>query len=216
MVVSRAYDRLAPIYDGLASAWSGDRVATCHRRVAERLEPGEHVLFAGVGSGRDAAAAARRGVRTTLLDVSPVMLSRAARRVRRGGAAPQTIESDIRTCALDVAYDAVVASFFLNVFDAETLPVIVERLAAMTSRGGRILTADFAPPAGRTAARCFQRLYHDIPMHCFARLAGNARHQIHDLAGALADAGIRITARLPIRVFGLGPAWLEVLEGTVR
>lgn len=213
---SRAYDRLASVYDGLAAVWSGGRIAACHRLVGDRLHRGERALFVGAGGGQDAAAAAARGVRTTLLDVSPAMLSRARRRVRARGGSPETIEADFRTFTVRIPYDAVVASFFLNVFAAQDLAAIVARLRAATRRGGRILIADFAPLAGAALARLLQRAYHDIPMHGFACVAGSARHPIHDLAPALEAEGIEIAARIPARVFGIGPAWLEVIEGRVR
>ncbi|MEZ5976217.1 MAG: methyltransferase domain-containing protein [Planctomycetota bacterium] len=60
----------------------------------EVLEPGQHVLFAGGGTGRAAVEAARRGLRVTLVDRSPAMLARARRRAARAGVTVTCIEAD--------------------------------------------------------------------------------------------------------------------------
>ncbi len=210
-----AYDRLAPVYDGLAALWSGGQIHACHRHLSRRLAPGERALFVGAGSGRDAAWAADRGVRATLLDTSPAMLARAARRTPRGGRVPTHVRADVRTYTPRRPFDAVVASFFLNVFAAERLPAIVARLRAATRSGGRLLAADFAPAVRGRIARGLQRLYHGVPMQGFALLGASARHPIHDLGAVFERAGIEVTERLPVPIFGLGPAWLEVVEGRV-
>ena len=76
-----------------------------------------------------------------------------------------------------------------------------------------MIVADFAAPRGGAIVRRLQRLYHDFPMHCFHRWTGNARHAIHDPAAALTRAGLTVEMRRPTRIFGVGPRWLEVVEG---
>lgn len=214
--VVRGYDRLAPVYDALAALYSGRRIGACHRIVADRVVEGERVLCVGVGTGRDSAAAARRGAYPTLVDCSPAMLDRAATRVRHAGTEPVSLLGDVREVPLDGPYDAVVASFFLNVFRTDELGPLVARLRETLRPGGRLLVADFAPPRGGRLGRALQRAYHDLPMHFFGRCTGNARHSIHDVAGALTAGGLQVVARTPVRVFGIGPAWLEVVEAVRR
>ena len=222
--VVRGYDRLAPWYDPLATVYSGGRIAACHRTIAEQLTPGERALFVGAGNGRDAAAAARRGVIPTLLDLSPGMLARATRKVRESGIEPTIVARDVREvhCARDPRdpstpppFDAVVASFFLNVFRTDELPDLIAHLATLVGSGGRIWIADFAPPRGGGLSRLGQRIYHDCPMRAFGALTGNAIHPIHDLRPEFERTGITLASTTTHRVFGVGPRWLEVLEGVV-
>ena len=217
--VVHGYDRLAPLYDRLAALYSGGRIGACHDTIAARLTPGDEVLFVGAGSGRDAAAAAQRGIRPTLVDLSPRMLSRAARRFEPTGFSPTLVSGDIR--AFDPThgavpprrFDAVVTCFFLNVFGSDELPALIEHLVSLVRPGGRLWIADFAPPRGTRLARITQRLYHDLPMHTFRALTGNAIHSIHEIAPALERAGIVVRERTALRIFRFGPRWLEVIEG---
>ena len=219
--VVHGYDRIAPVYDLLATLYSGGRIDRCHRAIAARLRPGERALFVGVGSGRDAAAAATRGVDPILLVSSPAMLARAKRRIARA-TSPERADSiethavDARTFSPPAPIDAIVASFFLNVFRTDELDGLIARLRGWLPAGGRLLIADFAPPRGGALARGAQRIYHDLPMHAFRALTGNARHAIHDLPPRLTAHGFSIVERQSLRVFGIGPRWLEVLEARVE
>ena len=214
--VVHGYDRLAPFYDPLATLYSGGTIASCHRVVAERLERDERVLFVGVGGGRDAAAAARRGAIPTLLDLSPRMLRRARTRVRSEGIEPTSFLGDFRDLDPRHSYDAVVASFFLNVFRSDEIPEMVERLGTHVRPGGRLLLADFAPHRGGPLRRFGQRIYHDFPMLAFRVWTGNALHPIHDVRPHLEDSEWAEVVSSPLRLCGVGPRWFEVLEARKR
>lgn len=214
--VVHGYDRLASIYDPLATLYSGGTIGSCHRVVAERLERDERVLFVGVGGGRDAAAAARRGAIPTLLDLSPRMLRRARTRVRSEGIEPTSFLGDFRDLDPRHRYDAVVASFFLNVFRSDELPDLIKRLSTHVRPGGRLLLADFAPHHGGRLRRFGQRIYHDFPMFAFRAWTGNAVHPIHDLRAHLESGEWSEIVASPLRLFGVGPRWFEVLEARKR
>ncbi|MHC4936332.1 MAG: class I SAM-dependent methyltransferase [Planctomycetota bacterium] len=208
------YDRLVRLYDPLAALWSGGGIGACHRIVADRIQPGERVLFAGAGGGRDAVAAVRRGARASLLDTSPRMLAHARRRLERRapGAAVELRQEDVRDHRPPTPPDVVVACFFLNVFHADEVKALLGRFHGWLSPGGRLLIADFAPLRGSGLHRHLQRLHHDLPMHTFAALTGNARHPIHELGAAVASAGFTRIERRGVRLGGRGPCWYEVIE----
>ncbi len=210
--VARRYNRIAPLYDQLAALWSGGSIAKCHRKLGERLTKGERTLFVGAGSGQDAAHAAERGVEIVLLDISPSMLTRAEQRVRAVGGDPELIEIDLREYETRNQFDSVVVSFFLNIFDDEELPEILNLLNNKIRPDGRLLVADFSAPAGSSCIRFLQRLYHDIPMQVFSHITGNSVHKIHRLSPALEAAGFAVTHREATRIFSVGPEWLEVIE----
>ncbi len=65
----------------------------------EYFQSKQRVLYAGVGGGEDAALAANRGVALTLLDLSPAMLERAARKLHAAtaGGGIESICADVLT-----------------------------------------------------------------------------------------------------------------------
>lgn len=82
-----AFDQLAPDYDqAFTSTLLGQRLRDAvHERLAARFGAGDHILELGGGTGEDAVALARRGVRVTCTDISPGMVETAAAKVRREG-----------------------------------------------------------------------------------------------------------------------------------
>ncbi|MEZ6018604.1 MAG: methyltransferase domain-containing protein [Planctomycetota bacterium] len=91
------YALVAPIYDLCTAVLTGGAIWRSRVCQLEVLEPGQHVLFAGGGTGRAAVEAARRGLRVTLVDRSPAMLARARRRAARAGVTVTCIEADLAT-----------------------------------------------------------------------------------------------------------------------
>lgn len=203
------YRLVAPVYDGLACLYSGGAIPASKRWVTQQLGAAERVLFAGCGTGADARRAAARGASVTGLDESPHMLAR-ARRATRAGAVDWCC-ADVRDLPGDGAYDAVVAAFFLNVFAPPQRTAVLSHLVALLRPGGRLLVADFARRCGPGLPGALQQLYHDLPMHIFTRLTGSAGHPIHDVAAALAAAGLQIAHQRRFRLFGVGPGWIEGL-----
>ncbi len=207
-----SYGPFVPAYAAMATLYSGGAIPACHRWAVERMPPGARVLFAGAGPGTDVVQAARAGLRVTAVDVCPVMLAAARRRVQRAGvtANVKLLEADVRHLPVAHEYDVVCAQFFLNVFAAHALPRVLAALAGQLAAGGRLLVGDFRalPPGGRV----WQRLWHDVPMHVFARTGANVIHPVHDLPAHLQAAGFRLHKRQCFRLFCGGPAWVEGLE----
>jgi SAM-dependent methyltransferase len=85
---TRAFDRLAPMYDTLA----GGEIFTLLRRrthatFAPRFPPGSRVLEIGCGTGLDTRFLARRGVQVVACDPSEAMVARALCGLARDGLA---------------------------------------------------------------------------------------------------------------------------------
>jgi ubiquinone/menaquinone biosynthesis C-methylase UbiE len=199
---ARSHDRVAWCYDELAAAWSLGAIPRAKAWVAEQLEPGSRVLFAGAGRGADALQAARRGVRVTALDVSPRMLARFEASLQR-----EDLRAEI-CCAnvFDVAasegpFDAVVASFFLNVFDAVELVEAVDALAKRLACGGDLWVVDFAPPAGSAWRRAAAQLYYAPVALVGAALGLAALHPIHDYRRSFAASRIELDLELEHRSY---------------
>jgi ubiquinone/menaquinone biosynthesis C-methylase UbiE len=138
------YNLYAPVYDRLASVFTSTR-----RRAIEQLalEAGEHVLIVGCGTGLDLDFIAR-GVSVAGLDVSPGMLERARRRVRRLGHQADLRLGDARELPwADASFDAVILHFILAV--APEPERIARESARVLRPGGRVSILDKFVPTGR-------------------------------------------------------------------
>lgn len=150
------------------------------------VEPGDRVLYAGVGRGQEAVEAARRGARVTALDRAPAMLRRLERRLASEGMKADLVEADLFQCQLPRhGYDHVVAHFFLNVFSPEQMRVALSRLAGLVAAEGRLVIADFGPWA-RWA------YYRPVSLAAWL-LALAALHPIYDYRLELETLGFRLS-----------------------
>jgi SAM-dependent methyltransferase len=97
----------APVLD---PARTEREVAACVSTL--QLKEGARVLDLCCGTGRHAIALQRRGMRVTGVDSSPKLLSKAAERARRIGAAPVWLRGDARELPLKGAsFDAAICLF---------------------------------------------------------------------------------------------------------
>ena len=188
----RSYELVAPFYEELARVLSRGRISAAKASQLAWLAPGDRVLYAGAGSGEDAAAAAQAGAEVTAVDTSPRMLVRLARRL-----GPEA--ERVRLCCEDFfdheggGYDAVVLNFFLNVFAEPRLGRALDLAVSLTRPGGRVMIADFSPPAGRAERIVFEAHYR--PLLWGAWLLGLADlHPIHDYRAAMAARGMQPVA----------------------
>lgn len=112
--LARAYERLAPVYDGVY----GLVLQLGRRHAMGRLgpRPGERILEVGVGTGLSALAYPA-GCRVAAIDVSAPMLARARRRLAERGL------SHVALCRMDAGrlafggatFDGVYAAYVMNV-----------------------------------------------------------------------------------------------------
>jgi ubiquinone/menaquinone biosynthesis C-methylase UbiE len=208
-----SYKTVAPFYDALAQIYSGGAIGASREWVAAQIEADDRVLFAGCGSGLDAVLAVQRGACATVVDSSPAMLSRARGEFLKNRVQAEMLCADVLDLPGEGEYDAVVASFFLNVFDAEELPQVLSQLLSHLRPHGRLIIADFA--ALHSARWVWaQQLYHDLPMHLFHRLTDSAIHPVHDYRSTLAQMQAKIVLSATFRLFGCGPAWIEGIVAT--
>src|SRR5690606_32798396 len=90
------------------------------------------------------------------------------------------IHSDIMKVEESGQYDMVVANFFLNVFDRQTMPRVLEHLVTLGKPGASIVVGDFSFPTGNVFARTFKRIYWYIPVFAFWVFARNPLHSIYN------------------------------------
>ncbi|HEY8582184.1 MAG TPA: methyltransferase domain-containing protein [Capillimicrobium sp.] len=108
------------------------------------VAPGERVLDVAAGTGNVAVKAALAGARVTGLDLTPELLTTAARRAERAGVQVEWVEGDAEALPFeDGAFDAV-----LSVFGVQFAPRhqhAADELARVCRPGGRIGLVNWTP-----------------------------------------------------------------------
>jgi demethylmenaquinone methyltransferase/2-methoxy-6-polyprenyl-1,4-benzoquinol methylase len=208
---AHSYDSVAWCYDELAEIYSLGRIGRSKRETIASLKPGERVLFAGVGRGREAIEAVRSGVRVTAVDLSPRMLGRFSRAMQGEARTVNTVLGDVALHRPEERYDAVVANYFLNLFDAEHATNMLEKLCSFVRPGGSLYFADFAPPEGGKVSRWMTEAYYRPVNWIGWGLGYCALHPIPDYPRMLASLGIRVRSvrRFPL-LWGGAPAFVAI------
>jgi demethylmenaquinone methyltransferase/2-methoxy-6-polyprenyl-1,4-benzoquinol methylase len=205
----KSYDRVGRLYDAAAHLYSGGKIRALKAAQIGALQPGQKILYAGVGDGEDAVLATNRQVSLTLLDLSQGMLDRAKSKFQAVDAegSLELICSDVLKHQRPGHYDVVVANFFLNVF---TEPVLAH-LATLLKPGGKLLIGDFSYPRGRLATRAMQCGYYYISMFSFWLLGGTPLHPIYDYPQYFSAANLHTESVELFRVSALFPVSFETI-----
>lgn len=205
------YRIIGPLYDLLGRIYSGQNIENCKVAMldAEHVKPGMRVLFAGVGHGRDAIKAAQLGADVTVVDLSETMLRKFQETQRREApeVAIRRIHSDIMKVAETGQYDMVVANFFLNVFDRQTMPQVLEHLVTLGKPGAFIVVGDFSYPTGNVFSRIFKRIYWYIPVFAFWLLARNPLHSIYNYPEHMESLGLEVTRKQHFKMLNMDCYW---------
>jgi demethylmenaquinone methyltransferase/2-methoxy-6-polyprenyl-1,4-benzoquinol methylase len=206
------FDRYAVVghfYDFTSNLYSGKSIQRCKVAHLDLLRPGDKVLFAGVGHGRDALYAARRGADVTVVDLSKTMLMKFSRVMAADGNAVvvRQVHSDIMAFDEPERYDMVVANFFLNVFNRERVSKVLAHLITQAKPGGKVVVGDFAHPHGNALARMAKTLYWYIAVIFFWLIAGNAVHDIYDYPALMDKLGLKVDGKKYFPIFGMDFYW---------
>jgi demethylmenaquinone methyltransferase/2-methoxy-6-polyprenyl-1,4-benzoquinol methylase len=209
----KSYDRLAKLYGAAAHLYSGGQIHALKAAQIEELQPGQKILYAGVGDGEDAVLAANRQVSLTLLDLSQGMLDRAEAKFQAVDAAGslELICSDVLKHERPGHYDIVVANFFLNVFTEPMMEAVLAHLVTMLKPGGKLLIGDFSYPRGWLTTRAMQRGYYFVSMFSFWLLGGTPLHPIYDYPQYFAALNLRSAGVERFRVSAMFPVSFETI-----
>lgn len=207
------YDRVAWCYDALAALYSAGRIGRSRRHHVAWLARGDHVLYAGVGRGREAIAAARRGAVVTAVDLAPSMLARVDRAAQREGVSIELLEGDVSEVTSGRRFDWVVGHYFLNLFEAPVGRAMLRVLIDRTRVGGRVCLADFAPATTGAASAAWRTRAYYAPLNAIASTLGFcARHPIPDLARWCEEEGLHVLDRSRFPLPGVdAPAYWTVI-----
>jgi demethylmenaquinone methyltransferase/2-methoxy-6-polyprenyl-1,4-benzoquinol methylase len=188
------YKIVGPIYDWLSAFYSGKSIHRCKIAMLDSLKPGDKVLFAGVGHGRDALHAASLGAEVTVVDLSETMLRKFQANLEREGAGItiRQVHGDIMKVDEVERYDMVVANFFLNVFHEEMMVRVLSHLIRLGKPGAKVVVGDFSFPTGNVFSRVAKVLYWYGAVGFFWLFAGNAFHNIYNYPEWMKRLGLHV------------------------
>jgi SAM-dependent methyltransferase len=143
------FDPIAPHYDRLERWFSRGlmhRARTAHLPFITRCR---HALLLGEGPGRFLPLVLQQfpQIRATCIDSSARMLALARSHISNEDMRRvEFVEADIRDWKPAVQFDLIVANFFLDCFDSDTLDQIIPALASAATIDANWLIADFQLP----------------------------------------------------------------------
>lgn len=161
----RAYDRLAPWYDTIASI--GERRLLDEAVGLLELRTGEKVLEIGCATGRGlvqlSAAVGMTGFASGV-DLSGAMLRVAGRKLLRAGAGRcvHLCQADAKAIACkEDTFDALLMGFTLELFDTPDIPRVLAECRRVLRRGGRLCIASLSRRGGPGFAVRLYEWFHD-------------------------------------------------------
>ncbi|MCP5205918.1 MAG: methyltransferase domain-containing protein [Hahellaceae bacterium] len=201
------YWLMGPVYDALSWVFAGNAIfkCKCSMLTPEYLKPGDKVLFAGVGHGKEAIYAAERGAKVTVVDLSEAMLDKF-----REGIAKSGKNLDIRVIHNDIfkfeefgEYDMVTGNFFLNLFPESMVADVLAHLIKLGKEDAYVVISDFAFPQGNPLAKLFKNLYWYTAILIFWATTGAAVHPVYDYRRYMIEAGLDMQDEKHTEVLGI-------------
>ncbi|WP_250658063.1 class I SAM-dependent methyltransferase [Alkalimarinus coralli] len=201
------YWLMGPVYDALSYVFAGNSILECKRAMLtpENLKPGDKVLFAGIGHGKEAIYAAEQGADVTVVDLSEAMLDKFKQGLEKTNKDLKIniIHSDIMKIEAFGEYDMVVANFFLNVFDEPFMAEVLKHLIKLGKEDAAIVIGDFAMPEGNIFARLAKRVYWYLAIGIFWVTTGAALHPVYDYRRHMSNQGLDVVDKKYSKVLGI-------------
>ncbi len=132
----RRYNRIAPYFDSLEGFLEGLFFSQWRKTLWDKIK-GEHILEAGVGTGKNFPFYPSNS-KITAIDFSQEMLKRARKKRRHDGIAVELVLMDVQSlCYADNSFDTVIATF---VFCSVPQPITgLKELYRVCKPGGQVL-----------------------------------------------------------------------------
>ncbi len=214
LVTSRYnYNFTAWFYQQMASVYSFGQIRASKVSQVDLMHAGDKVLYAGVGTGEDSLAAARKGVELTCVDLSSAMLKRTRNKLMSERLSGELICADIMTHDRREYYDVICANYFLNVFAEPLMEQVLVHLARLLKPGGKIAIADFSLPKGNKLQRALHILYYRIANIFYWMLSGNDLHPIYNYPEYFSRHGIVHDETKMFYLLGWGPGYFHSVIG---
>ncbi len=206
--MSDKYKWIGPAYDFLSTIYGGESIHNCKRAMLTpaHVKPGDKILIAGVGHGKDAIRAAEIGADVTVVDLSETMLHKLQQAIDQhpGNLTIRKVHGDILKFDELEQYDMVIANFFLNVFYEDLMTQILDHLVKLVKPGtGKMVIGDFSYPEGNLFKRNLQKFYWYTAAVIFYVATDNAVHKIYNYPELLKARGFTLKDRKDFSYLGL-------------
>jgi ubiquinone/menaquinone biosynthesis C-methylase UbiE len=150
-----SFDPLARHYHWMERVLAGEKLQRCRARWLPKVLNSQNILLIGEGHGRflTACAQAMPHAKITCVDASARMLEIARNQLTKAGLSHERINL-IHASVPNVplprqAFDLIVTNFFLDCFDSQQLPTIINSLATAAAPQATWLISEFhEPPTG--------------------------------------------------------------------
>ena len=145
----RWFRRMAPVYDAVEFF-----VAHIRAKVAKEanLKDGAKILDMACGTGAQSIAFAKRGFPVVGVDLSPDMLARAKKKIKKGYDVTFLCQDASHISYQDSHFDLAVISFGLHDMPEEIGIAILKEMKRATKLNGDIIIVDYGRPLNSTSA----------------------------------------------------------------
>ncbi len=173
------------------------RVVRAYDRLASLIEPGQHVLDLGCGTGALTLRAARRGATVKAIDVSAAMLEIAARRLEEASLEEHVDLVEMGVAELDreqpESYDVVMSGLCFSELSHDELVYALEHAERVLRPGGLLLVADEARPRS-LLARCLHAVVRAPLALLTYAITQQTTQAIRGLEQRVGEAGLSIVS----------------------
>jgi ubiquinone/menaquinone biosynthesis C-methylase UbiE len=183
------------------------RLGKAYDRLASHIEPGQHVLDLGCGTGALTLRGATRGAKVKGIDINAQMLEIAGQRVHEAGLTEAVDLVEMGMAELDreeaQRYDAVMSGLCFSELSEDEVTYTLKEVARILRPGGLLLIADEIKPQGLV-----KRVIHSLIRVPLAALTyvitQQTTHPTSNLSERLTDGGLLIvsTHLSPLGSFG--------------
>lgn len=211
--MSKKYDRAASFYEKSAHYYSFGKIRKSKMFSVAQMEPGDKVIFLGVGSGEEAIKAAEKGVDVTCVDISEQMLAKLKRKLDSRNLDATLICQDALSLDQYAQYDACAANYFLNVFLEPEMRTFLKHSARLVKPGGKFLIADVARSQGNVIYRAFNVVYLKWAMFSSWMMGLVPLHRNYDYVRYFEEADLDCESVALFPLFKRGPVVFQCIVG---
>lgn len=204
-LVKKAFDMLAPYYDGLTLPIAGVR-----KKVVDitNAKNGSTILDVATGTGKQAFAFAKRGYDVTGVDLTESMLE-IARKTNKNGRVKFEIGDATRLRFKDNIFDVSCVSLALHDMPSTIRERVLKEMVRVTKAHGTIIIVDYALPNNRYKSFL---VYHLV---CLYEAEYYSQFVASDLKKILRECGIDVKKEQSV-FFGAGRIWKGVKADSSR
>jgi ubiquinone/menaquinone biosynthesis C-methylase UbiE len=173
------------------------RLGKAYDRLASHIEPGQHVLDLGCGTGALTLRGATRGAKVKGIDINAQMLEIARQHIRKAGLAQSVELVEMGVAELGgeepEIYDTVMSGLCLSELSADEVSYTLKEVVRMLRPGGLLLIADEIKPQGIT--RRLINSFVRVPLGALTYIVTQQTiHPTSNLIEKLTKAGLSIVS----------------------